>query len=379
MHQIHTSCNSTRIEVDLGALAHNARVLMRALPKGGRLMAVVKANAYSHGARQVTRKLYAIGVRHFAVATAEEGIALRRGGLRGEILILGYTDPAWAGKLWRYRLTQTLLDERYAMALDRRGYPVRAHLKIDTGMHRLGIDARDGEAIARVLECRHLRIRGAFTHLCVADESTVSAVAFTEGQFEDLRSIEPILAGSGKSVTLYAKNSAGLLNYGDMLPDSIARTGIALYGAGDMGATLRHPDLIPVMSVRSSVVLTRRIPAGDSVGYGRAWTARRDTTVAIVPMGYADGIPRDDGERGGEVLIRGVRCPVIGRVCMDQMMVDVTDLPQPEVGEQVTWLGEDGGDRITAEEIARRHRTISYEILGRLSNRPKRIYLEGKE
>jgi alanine racemase len=133
------------------------------------------------------------------------------------------------------------------------------------------------------------------------------------------------------------------------------------------------------MSVRSSVVLTRRIPAGDSVGYGRAWTARRDTTVAIVPMGYADGIPRDDGERGGEVLIRGVRCPVIGRVCMDQMMVDVTDLPQPEVGEQVTWLGEDGGDRITAEEIARRHGTISYEILGRLSNRPKRIYLEGKE
>ena len=379
MHQIHTSCNSTRIEVDLGALAHNARVLMRALPKGGRLMAVVKANAYSHGARRVTRKLYAIGVRHFAVATAEEGIALRRGGLRGEILILGYTDPAWAGKLWRYRLTQTLLDERYAMALDRRGYPVRAHLKIDTGMHRLGIDAHDGETIARVLECRHLRIRGAFTHLCVADESTVSAVAFTEGQFEDLRSIEPILAGSGKSVTLYAKNSAGLLNYGDMLPDSIARTGIALYGAGDMGATLRHPDLIPVMSVRSSVVLTRRIPAGDSVGYGRAWTARRDTTGAIVPMGYADGIPRDDGERGGEVLIRGVRCPVIGRVCMDQMMVDVTDLPQPEVGEQVTWLGEDGGDRITAEEIARRHRTISYEILGRLSNRPKRIYLEGKE
>ena len=379
MHQIHTSCNSTRIEVDLGALAHNARVLMRALPKGGRLMAVVKANAYSHGARQVTRKLYAIGVRHFAVATAEEGIALRRGGLRGEILILGYTDPAWVGKLWRYRLTQTLLDERYAMALDRRGYPVRAHLKIDTGMHRLGIDSHDGEAIARVLECRHLRIRGAFTHLCVADESTVSAVAFTEGQFEDLRSIEPILAGSGKSITLYAKNSAGLLNYGDMLPDSIARTGIALYGAGDMGATLRHPDLIPVMSVRSSVVLTRRIPAGDSVGYGRAWTARRDTTVAIVPMGYADGIPRDDGERGGEVLIRGVRCPVIGRVCMDQMMVDVTDLPQPEVGEQVTWLGEDGGDRITAEEIARRHRTISYEILGRLSNRPKRIYLEGKE
>jgi serine/alanine racemase len=378
--QNHISCNSTRIEVDLGALAHNARTLMRALPDGGRLMAVVKANAYSHGARQVTRKLWSIGVRHFAVATAEEGIALRRGGLRGEILVLGYTDPAWAGKLWRYRLTQTLLDESYATSLDRRGYPVRAHLKIDTGMHRLGVDAGDKEAIARILGgCRHLRICGAFTHLCVADEPTVSCIAFTEGQLDAVRSIEPLLAESERSIVLYAKNSAGLLNYGDMLPDSMARTGIALYGAGDIAATLKHPDLIPVMSVRSSIVLTRRIPAGDSVGYGRAWTAQRETTVAVVPMGYADGIPRDDGERGGEVLIRGVRCPIIGRVCMDQMMVDVTDLPDPKVGERVTWLGEDGGDRITAEEIGRRHGTISYEVLGRLSSRPKRIYLDGKE
>ena len=377
--KLHASCNSTRIEVDLGALAHNARTLMRALPAGGRLMAVVKANAYSHGARQVTRTLWSVGVRHFAVATAEEGIALRRGGLRGEILVLGYTDPAWAGKLWRYRLTQTLLDESYAMTLDRRGYPVRAHLKIDTGMHRLGIDSHDTEAIARVLGCRHLRIRSAFTHLCVADESSVSAVAFTEGQFEALTSIEPVLAKSGKQVDIYAKNSAGLLNYGDMLPDSTARTGIALYGAGDTGATLKHPDLRPVMAVRSSIVLLRRIPAGDSVGYGRAWVAQRETTVAVVPLGYADGIPRSDGERGGKVLIRGVRCPVIGRVCMDQLMVDVSDLPNPAIGERVTWLGEDGGDRITAEEIARRHGTISYEVLGRLGSRPKRIYLKGKE
>ena len=374
-----TSCNSTRIEIDLDALAHNARTLMRALPADGRLMAVVKADAYGHGARQVTRTLWSVGVRHFAVATAEEGIALRRGGLRGEILILGYTDPVWAGRLWRYRLTQTLLDESYAMALDRRGYPVRAHLKIDTGMHRFGIDARDSEAIARVLGCRRLRIRSAFTHLCAADESSVSAIAFTEGQFESLKTVQSMLAESGRLIAIYIKNSAGMLNYGDMLPESMVRAGIALYGAGDTGATLKHPDLRPVMAVRSSIVLLRRIPAGDSVGYGRAWVAQRETTVAVVPLGYADGIPRADGECGGEVLIRGMRYPVIGRVCMDQMMVDVSNLQNPAVGERVTWLGADGGDRITAEEIARRHGTIPYEVLGRLGSRPKRVYLKGQE
>lgn len=377
--QIHTLGNPTRIEVDLGALAHNARVLMRALPVGGRLMAVVKADAYGHGMHRVTRTLWSVGVRHFAVATAQEGIALRRRGLRGEILVLGYTDPALAGKLWRYRLTQTLVDEDHAKALDRRKYPIAAHLKIDTGMHRLGIDVRDGDAIARALDCRHLRIRGAFTHLCVADDLSVDGVAFTEEQLDRFRCVLEAHSESGATWVAHAKNSAGLLNYGDLAPDTIARAGIALYGACDAPSTLRHPDLRPVLAVRSAIVLLRRVPAGESVGYGRAWTAQRETTVAVVPMGYADGIPRDDGERGGEVLIRGARCPVIGRVCMDQLTVDVTDLPMPAVGERVTWLGADGRECITAEQIAARHNTVSYEVLCRLSGRPKRIYLKRKE
>ena len=377
--QIHTKGNPTRVEVNLGALAHNARLLMRALPEGGRLMAVVKADAYGHGARQVARRLWRLGVRSFAVATAKEGIALRRGGLLGEILILGYTDPAWAGKLWRYRLTQTLIDRDYALALDRRGYPIRAHLKIDTGMHRLGVDVRDGEAISRVLGCRHLRIRGAFTHLCVADEATVGAIAFTEGQLESLVALGDLHTVRGRALPLHAKNSAGLLNYSDMEPDDLVRAGIALYGACDASSTLRHPELMPVMSVRSAIVLLRRIPAGESIGYGRSWTASRETTVAVIPMGYADGIPRDDGECGGEVLVRGRRCPVIGRVCMDQMTVDVTDLPHPAVGERVTWLGDDGSERITAEEIAHRHHTVTHEVLCRIGGRPERIYFERKE
>lgn len=375
-----TACGRpTRIEVDLAALRHNARVLMGELPKGCRLMAVVKANAYGLGAPRVAKTLRKVGVRHFAVATLEEGVVLRRAGIRGQILILGYTDPARAGSLWRNRLTQTLIDEHYATALDARGYPIRVHLKIDTGMHRIGVDARDSDAIARIFRCRHLKIEGAFTHLCVADEDTVSAMAFTETQLELFRDVSRQLEKSGQSPTLHAKNSAGILNYPDPMPEQLARAGIALYGAYDAAGSLRHPDLCPTFSYRSAVVLLRRIAAGESVGYGRAWIAPRDSTVAVVPMGYADGIPRDYGERGGQVLIRGKRCPVIGRVCMDQLVVDVSALPQVKVGDTVTWIGADGGDRITVEEVARVCCTVSYEVLARMTARPERIYFDRKE
>lgn len=369
----------TRIEIDLSALAHNARVLMEELPQGCCLMAVVKADAYGVGAVPVSQTLWSAGVRHFAVATLEEAVALRRAGIGGQILILGYTDPARAGSLWRYRLTQTLVDEHYAAALDGRGYPIRVHLKIDTGMHRIGVDARDSDAIARVFRCRQLKIEGVFTHLCVADENTVSAMAFTETQLELFRDVSRQLEKSGQFPTLHAKNSAGILNYPDPMPEQLARAGIALYGAYDAAGSLRHPDLCPVIAFRSAVVLLRRVGAGESVGYGRAWIAPRDSAVAVVPMGYADGIPRDYGERGGEVLIRGKRCPVIGRVCMDQLMVDVSALPQVMVGDTVTWIGADGGERIAVEEVARICKTVSNEVLCRLTKRPERIYFDRKE
>ena len=369
----------TRIEVDLSALTHNVRVLTQKLPQNCRLMAVVKADAYGLGAVRVTKALRSAGVNHFAVATLEEAVTLRRAGLRGQILILGYTDPARAGTLWRYRLTQTLIDEAYAMALDARGYPVRVHLKIDTGMHRVGVDARDGDAIARVFRCRHLRIEGAFTHLCAADEDSVSAMAFTDTQLELFRDVSRQLEKSGQNPTLHAKNSAGLLNYPDHIPEQLVRVGIALYGAYDASGTLTHPDLRPTVAFRSAIVLLRRVGAGESVGYGRAWVAARDSIVAVIPMGYADGIPRDYGERGGQVLIRGKRCPVIGRVCMDQLMVDVSAMPQVKVGDTVTWIGADGGECITAEEVARVCGTVSYEVLARMTARPERIYFDRKE
>ena len=367
----------TRIEVNLGALKHNAQMLEAQLPQGCRLMAVVKAQAYGHGAVRVARALRQIGVRHFAVATMEEGIELRRAKITGEILILGYTAPAAARTLWRYRLTQTLIDADHAVALDTMGYPVRTHLKIDTGMHRIGMDARDPEAIAAVFGCRHIKICGVFTHLCVADESDAESVAFTHLQLNRFEDVCRMLAksGEGQRLTLHACNSAGVMCHAVRPQDRLVRAGIALYGAQYSDKA----NLRPVLSFRSAVVLLRRVAAGEAVGYGHTWRAEKERTIAVVPVGYADGLPRCYGEAGGQVLLRGVRCPIVGRICMDQMTVDVTGIPDVAPGETVTLIGCDGGAQITADEVATACGTISYELLSRLGERPARIYFEGKE
>ena len=372
----------TRVEVDLDALRHNARALAAELPQGCRLMAVVKAEAYGHGAVRVAQTLLRVGIRHFAVATVEEGIALRRAGIGGEILVLGYTAPTEARRLWRYRLTQTLIDAGHAAAMDAAGYPLRAHVKIDTGMHRLGVDARDLDAVAAVFACRRLKIVGMFTHLCISDELTPEAVAFTQMQIDRFERVREMLdkSGIGQGLTVHIQNSAGLLNY-PSLSYHFARVGIALYGlhSDRQTAPRLRPDLRPVMSLRSSVALVREVAAGESVGYACAWRAEGARRIAVVPIGYADGVPRHYAAGGGEALLRGIRCPVIGRVCMDQLLIDVTALPEVGAGERVTLIGRDGGEEISAEEMAERCGTITNELLSRMGERPRRVYTEGKE
>ena len=369
----------TRIEVDLHALRHNVRVLEAEMPEGCRLMAVVKAEAYGHGAVRCSQALWSAGVRHFAVATLEEGIALRRAGLGGEILILGYTDPQAARTLWRYRLTQTLVSAEHAAALDAMGYPVRAHVKIDTGMHRIGVDARDIDAVAGVFGCRHLKITGLFTHLCISDELTDEAAAFTETQIARFESVREMLGKSGvaEKLTVHMQSSTGLLNY-PKLNYHLVRAGIALYGLNsEAGAETRlHPDLLPTMALRSSVAMVREVADGECVGYACAYRAEGARRVAVVPVGYADGLPRNYAAGGGEVLLRGVRCPIIGRICMDQLMIDVTALSEVAVGDTVTLIGRDSGEEIRAEEVARKCMTITNDLLSRMGERPKRVYLE---
>lgn len=356
------------IEVDLSAVRENAAVLQGLLPVQCRLMAVVKADAYGHGAGPVCRALERAGVQAFAVATAAEGAALRKQGVRGTILVLGWTSPAEAAEASRKELTLTVADSAHANALDGVGVPLRVHLALDTGMHRLGIPWDDDAAIRAVYRCRNLRVEGTFSHLGVCDSLEETDADFTREQirrfFSAASRMERMGCPPGK---LHLQSSYGVLNDRG-LPCDYARVGIALYGALGGGETAEQPErLRPVLALRARVALVREIAAGEAAGYGRAFQAERPTRLAVITIGYADGIPRT--LRGGRVLIGGEAAPIVGRVCMDQLLADVTGLSRAEPGMTATLIGRDGEAEISASELALAAGTIPNELLSRLGPR----------
>ena len=357
-------------EVDRSALIHNARVLKQALPSGCSLMAVVKAEAYGHGGASTARILRRAGVDAFAVACLEEGITLRRHGVGCTILILGYTPPEEAPLLRLWRLTQTVADEVHGLALAAQGVPVRVHLALDTGMHRLGIPAEDHEAIARLYALPTLRIGGVFSHLCVSDSLAPADIAFTQGQLDRFYTAVGWMKEQGYDPgAIHIQASYGLWNLSPQ-PCRYVRAGIALYGvASDQNPVLHPLDLRPVLSLRARVASVRTVPAGQGAGYGLAFRAERDTRLAVVTIGYADGLPRSLSQQGGRVIIRGVSCPMVGRMCMDQLLVDVTHLPQVAPGDMATLIGTDGEAVLKAEEVAVQSGTIANELLSRLGSR----------
>ncbi len=360
-------------EIDLSALRQNARALQALLPRGCELMAVLKADAYGHGAVRSARCLEKAGVRAFAVACLGEGVALRKGGVRGTVLILGYTSPELVPLLRRWRLTQTVVDEAHGHALADRGRPVRVHLALDTGMCRLGVPAEDTAALERLYERKELRIGGVFSHLCVSDD--LERQAETDAQLarfhRAVRSLRQRGLDPGK---LHIQASYGLLNLPPQ-PCAYVRAGILLYGVGSGGSSVRQwPPLCPVLSLRARVACVRVLQKGDRAGYGLEFQAARKTRLAVVTLGYADGLPRNLAQRGGRVLIRGRVCPMAGRMCMDQLLVDVTDAPEVQAGDTATLIGRDGGAEIPAEEVAERCGTITNELLSRLGNRALPVY-----
>ena len=357
-------------DVDLDALAHNARALQGALAPGCRLMAVVKADAYGHGAFPVAHRLEQEGVEAFAVACLAEGMELRRMGVRGKILILGYTPPEEAPLLCRWRLIQTVVDEPHGQALAAQGLPVAVHLALDTGMRRLGVPAEDRGALERLYALPHLRIEGAFSHLCVSDSLAGEDTAFTESQLERFYGAVGWLRDHGYDPgETHIQASYGIWNLPPQ-PCAWARAGIALYGvASGGGPTARALDLRPALSLRGRVASVRTLSPGEGAGYGLAFRAERPTRLAAVTIGYADGLPRDLPERGGEALLRGKRCPMAGRLCMDQLLLDVTGVPEAAPGDVVTLIGADGGETIRAEDVAAWCGTITNELLARLGQR----------
>lgn len=357
-------------EIDADALCHNVGVLARAAGPGCELMAVVKADAYGHGAREVARILQKNGIHTFAVACLSEGIKLRRAGIRGDILILGWTAPEQAPLLARWHLTQAVADAGHGRALSDSGCHVHVHLAIDTGMHRLGLSADNLTEIAEMYCLPGIRVDGIFSHLCVSDSLRPKDVVYTSHQANDFDSVLRSLQSQGivpGKVHLLA--SYGLLNRSGECYDFV-RAGIVLYGVLSEDAPVRlHTNLWPVLSLHARVASVRNLAAGESAGYGRAFVAIRPTTIAVVTIGYADGLPRCLAERGGRVLIHGTSCPMVGRLCMDQLLADITKVENIRPGDPVVLIGCDGYGEIRAETVADQCGTITNELLSRLGHR----------
>lgn len=352
-------------EIDLDALAHNARVLQGRLAPGCRLMAVVKADAYGHGAVPVARRLEREGVTAFAVACLAEGISLRRAGIQGVILILGYTPAQAVPELYRWKLTQTVADEEHGRALNAAGLPLMVHLALDTGMHRLGVSAEDTAALARLYGMENLKITGVFSHLCVSDSRTPEDLDYTQAQLDRFFSaVDWLRRRRYNSGVIHVQASGGILNLPPQ-PCDYTRAGIALYGAVEEGGN----GLQPVLSLRARVACVRTLAAGERAGYGLDFRAEQKTRLAVLTIGYADGLPRHLAQSGGRVLLRGRFCPMAGRMCMDQLFVDVTDLPGVSSGDVATLIGRDGLLNIRAEELAWKCGTIPNELLSRLGPR----------
>lgn len=362
-----------RALIDLEALRHNYR-LAREIG-GAKALAVVKADAYGHGAARVVPALQQAGVDLFGVAIAEEGMELRAAGVDRPILVLGGVYPEQEQEFFRHRLTPTLFDLDAARRMDRaaaeRGELCRYHLKIDTGMGRVGFRPEElSEVLSRLAELKHLHLAGVISHLALADEPEHP---FTDRQIAIFRDGLAQVRGAGFSPEfIHIGNSAAIFTK-DLPECNLVRPGIVLYGALPSAAFAGRLDLRPVMSFRTSVAQLKRVPAGTGVSYAHRFVSERETLLAAIPVGYADGYNRLLSNRG-EVLIRGERAKVAGTVCMDWTLVDVTDIPGVQVGDEVTLLGRDNGNRVSAEEWAERIGSISYEVFCQVSKRVPRIY-----
>lgn len=366
-------------EVDLQAIAHNTGQLAQATAPGAQLMAVVKANAYGHGAPQVARTALANGSGYLGVARAAEGATLRREGIDAPVLVLGYTPPAGYRTLLDMDLAQTVFSTEAARELSalagREKKKAVVHIKVDTGMGRLGFTC-DCDTVTRdilsIAALPHLEVEGIFTHFAAADSRDKS---YTMEQWHKFITLLEKLAAHGLTFRYrHAANSAAIIDLPATHLDMV-RAGIALYGIyPSLEVDTARVRLQPAMSLKATVAHTKRVPAGTGISYGVTHVTPAKTVVATVPAGYADGYSRLLSSRG-QVLVRGRRAPVIGRVCMDQFMVDAGHLEGVEPGDEVVLLGRQGKEEITADEIADRLGTIAYEVLCMVSARVPRYYI----
>ncbi len=336
-------------------------------------MACVKADAYGHGLLPIARKLVSCGVDALSVASIDEAIALRKAGIRNPILVLGMILEKDSPPLIKYDISQTVSSIELACALDRRasraGKKIRVHVKIDTGMGRIGVLHHDAlEFVRQVCRLKHLDVEGIFTHLACADTNQ----SFTFYQIEIFEELVARLQSSGIKVRyLHMANSLGIADY----PSShfnMVRPGLILYGLyprDDFSMKLK-----PVMSLKTRVVYVKKVPRGWGISYGHTYIAEKDTYIATLPIGYGDGYPRNLSNLA-PVIVRDKLLKITGRVCMDQVMIDVGDFPV-KVGDEVVLIGSKAYNQVTAEDLALLSGTIPYEIVCGLGSRVPRVYIE---
>lgn len=341
------------------------------------IIAVIKANAYGHGAIEMARFYAQNGVQSFAVSNIEEAIELRCGGINAEILILGFTPESLADRLAENDLTQAVFSYEYAQRLSARAKtPVRIHIKLDTGMGRIGLNCRESaagciEQIHRILQLPSLDFKGLFTHFSSADSTAPEDRAYVHRQYALFDEAVQALRREGYTFAAHCCNSAGTLLDTDKHCDAV-RPGIILYGLSPARDMEPPVPLRPVMTLKTTVAMVKRIAAGTAISYGRTFESTREMTVATLPVGYADGYLRAFSGKA-EVLIRGRYAKVLGRVCMDQMIVDVTGIPDVREGEEAVLFGETG---ITANDLAAVADTIGYEMLCGIARRVPRVYIK---
>lgn len=362
-------------EIDLGAVRHNVGEVRR-IVSGAEVCAVVKADGYGHGAVPVARAALDAGATWLAVALVEEGVALREAGIDAPVLLLSEPPVAAAAEVVARRLTPSVYTADAVAALDgaavAAGLSLPVHVKIDTGMHRVGATEETALAVARAIDgSAALVLDGVWTHFAVADDPEQDD--YTADQCRRFAALRDRLAAEGMAPRLvHASNSAGALMVG--AHHDLVRAGLAVYGYHPNPAKPSAADLRPVLSLRAQVSYVKRLTAGERVSYGLRYALPTDAVIATVPLGYADGVPRRLFETGGRVLVGGEPRPIAGVVTMDQLMIDCGPDADVHPGDEAVLLGEQGGDRITADDWAALLGTISYEILCGIGPRVPRVY-----
>jgi alanine racemase len=368
--------------IDLDAICHNIKEVKRVIGPNVKVMPVIKADGYGHGSVPIAKALNEIGVDAFAVAIIEEGITLRNNGIRQPIVILGYTSEYQYSSLIQYEIEPTVFCYEMAESLSKiaqaLGKDAKIHIKLDTGMNRIGFKpTRESlETVKKIAQLPNIKIEGIFTHFACADEADKTSAKKQKAEYDKFIGW---LEEEGIEIPVkHVSNSASIIDMDGWRMDMV-RSGIITYGLYPSEEVAKDVlDLHPAMSLKTHIVHIKEVGPGEGISYNHTYVTKHATKIATIPVGYADGYPRALSSKG-RVLIRGQYAPIIGRICMDQFMVDVTDIPEVSVMDEVTLVGRDGDQYISVEEVANMAGSFNYEFICGISKRVPRVYTQNGE